>query len=321
VYKRQLLAIVVLFAIPFGYFLHKAIIHSEWEDLLVEIERLKNKVFEQSQVITQLQEKSSQYKSEEEKLRKDFYQLTMAYKSLEERSIEKEKEELVKDYEVPPQVKHLEEANDILNKEIQRLKVKASKANNKELKKLNKELQRKLDRSLIKIKKIKAKRPGTSKYKKFYKEYQRFKVKADQLVLGPTPKKKKEKKNRNKIKQQESNFFKHQPPSKKNAILEQITGNQNIHSSSENPPVAFDLEKTDYSLRDLVGINHKIEAALKKHGILSFKDLTKKPISELKEILEQESLSTKNKRYESWPIQARLALNGEWDLIKEYKKK
>ena len=57
---------------------------------------------------------------------------------------------------------------------------------------------------------------------------------------------------------------------------------------------------------------------LQLKGIHTFDEMVQMKIRELSDIFKS---NDKNYPYETWPIQARLALRGEWDLIEEYKNK
>lgn len=75
------------------------------------------------------------------------------------------------------------------------------------------------------------------------------------------------------------------------------------------------------SLTDLYGITGEIQAILAEHDIFTFDDLSKTSISDLKHILNKggEKFNTVNPL--NWPLQARLAVKGHWDVIKEYRRK
>jgi hypothetical protein len=80
-------------------------------------------------------------------------------------------------------------------------------------------------------------------------------------------------------------------------------------------------KKKKKDLTDLYGINKKIQELLYANDIKSFKDLSKTKIAELRAIL-----SLGGEKFEqidplNWPIQARLAEKGHWEILEDYKKK
>ncbi len=72
--------------------------------------------------------------------------------------------------------------------------------------------------------------------------------------------------------------------------------------------VADDLTKIE-------GIGKKIAALLKKQGILSYKDLSKSTIKNLKTILQDAGPQYSMHNPGSWPKQAKLAAAGKWDEL------
>ena len=78
-------------------------------------------------------------------------------------------------------------------------------------------------------------------------------------------------------------------------------------------------EKPRKSLTEIYGITTEIEELLNANNILSFEDLSKTKISRLKEILAHQSPKFKKINPLNWPIQARLAIQGQWDILDEYR--
>lgn len=72
--------------------------------------------------------------------------------------------------------------------------------------------------------------------------------------------------------------------------------------------VADDLSKIE-------GIGKKIAVLFKKQGILTFKDLSKASIKNLKTILEAAGNQYSMHNPSSWPKQAKLAAAGKWDEL------
>ncbi len=75
------------------------------------------------------------------------------------------------------------------------------------------------------------------------------------------------------------------------------------------------------SLTDLYGITNEIQGLLAEHDIFTFDDLSKTSISDLKHILNAGGEKYNAVNPLNWPLQARLAVKGHWDVIKEYKRK
>lgn len=69
-------------------------------------------------------------------------------------------------------------------------------------------------------------------------------------------------------------------------------------------------------LRKIEGIGPKIAEHLGAGGIITFADLAAAPISQLKEILEKAGPRYKMHIPDTWPQQAKLAADGNWDELK-----
>lgn len=75
------------------------------------------------------------------------------------------------------------------------------------------------------------------------------------------------------------------------------------------------------NLKVIEGIGPKIEAILKKAGIQSLDELAKADPADIQFILEQEGPKYKMHDPATWPAQARLAANGDWDVLNDYQDK
>lgn len=88
----------------------------------------------------------------------------------------------------------------------------------------------------------------------------------------------------------------------------------------ENPPafaeVAADAEN---GLQIVEGIGPKIEALLAEAGIQSLKDLAEAEVERLQEILQAAGERYRLHDPATWPEQARLAADGEWEQLKAFK--
>lgn len=71
-------------------------------------------------------------------------------------------------------------------------------------------------------------------------------------------------------------------------------------------------------LKIVEGIGPKIEQILKNAGIATLDQLAQTESARLKEILEEAGDRYRIHDPGTWPAQARLAVNGEWELLKEY---
>ncbi|RMF23341.1 MAG: DUF1049 domain-containing protein [Bacteroidetes bacterium] len=83
-----------------------------------------------------------------------------------------------------------------------------------------------------------------------------------------------------------------------------------------NPAAVFPNNPTD--LKVIEGIGPKIEALLKKNGIGDWKTLSETEVEKLYEILEKGGERFRMHDPSTWPLQAELAANGEWDKLKQY---
>jgi predicted flap endonuclease-1-like 5' DNA nuclease len=79
-------------------------------------------------------------------------------------------------------------------------------------------------------------------------------------------------------------------------------------AAKKEPVVAEDLTKIE-------GVGKKIAVLFKKQGILTFKDLSKMSIKNLKAILEAAGNQYSMHNPSSWPKQAKLAAAGKWEEL------
>ena len=71
-------------------------------------------------------------------------------------------------------------------------------------------------------------------------------------------------------------------------------------------------------LKIVEGIGPKIEDLLQKSGITTFSQLAATPVSRIKEILDTAGPSFAMHDAGTWPAQALLAANGEWENLTAY---
>ena len=298
-----ILLIILLLAIPFGYFLHKAINSVATKNLIEQLDQLKLIDSQRQALISQLKSENQEKTDALDKLEKEYFQLTLASKDLEEKERKLSKQLLEKQYDVPPDYSHLQESNALLQKEIQRTRAKISKWKSKDYVKANKKL-------LKKVKGLKnrviALRNANDKYEQSHLILSQIK----ELTEGIDKKKSKE------ILPQQTaeNPFAHQPEFSKKKIFEDLFPT----NSPQKPAVVIDLQSADKSLIDLAGMDQESIKILAKNDIHSFDDLMNLKIKAIKKLFEDSSTAYP---VETWPIQARLAMRGEWDLIEEYKRK
>ena len=91
---------------------------------------------------------------------------------------------------------------------------------------------------------------------------------------------------------------------------------QNPEAFRRNPSGALSDDPED--LKVIEGIGPKIEELLKTAGINTWSDLADTDAAQLNEILDAAGASFRMHDPGTWPAQARLATNGEWNLLKEY---
>ncbi len=86
------------------------------------------------------------------------------------------------------------------------------------------------------------------------------------------------------------------------------------HPEALQPAVGPDLS----NLQIIEGIGPKIEALFKEGGIATLNDLADSTLERLWEILDAAGEAYRIHDPETWATQARLAVSGEWGLLKEY---
>lgn len=75
-------------------------------------------------------------------------------------------------------------------------------------------------------------------------------------------------------------------------------------------------DRTD--LQVIEGIGPKIEELLHNAGIRTWDDLAESPVERIEQILEEAGGHFRMHTPDTWPAQARLAANGDWELLHEY---
>lgn len=304
-----ILLIILFLAIPFGYFLHKALHNIALKNMLEQLDNMKLINSQSQQLIDQLKADNT-FKTEQlERLQKDYFQLTLATQDLQKRESNLHRQLLEKQYDVPPDYDHLKESNALLQREIQRNRAKLKKWKSKDYIQANKKLYKKLKKLKKRVHNLQEENEKYSKSHEILSQVREITA----VQLAPVKKEKKQPRSKEVLpKFKEENPFTHQPEFKKKQIFKEIFST----SPTENPPVVIDLESQEKTLIDLVGMDEHSLGILKSKGIHSFDDLVQMKIQELREIFQEEP---KEYPFETWPIQSRLALRGEWDLIDEYK--
>lgn len=88
---------------------------------------------------------------------------------------------------------------------------------------------------------------------------------------------------------------------------------------TEHPEALRPAAGPDVSnLQTIEGIGPKIESLLKSGGISTLHDLADSPMERLWEILDSAGEAYRIHDPETWATQARLAVRGEWELLREY---
>ena len=96
-----------------------------------------------------------------------------------------------------------------------------------------------------------------------------------------------------------------------------------LHEQKLENPFDFAVEKSTATVEDdlkiIEGVGPKIEQLLKDAGLLSLQQVAETEVGQLRDILEAAGDRYRIHDPGTWPAQARLAANGEWELLKEYK--
>ena len=91
---------------------------------------------------------------------------------------------------------------------------------------------------------------------------------------------------------------------------------ENPEAFRKDPSGALSNDPED--LKVIEGVGPKIEELLKNAGIINWADLADADVEQLNAILEAAGASFRMHDPATWPTQARLANNGEWNLLREY---
>lgn len=86
----------------------------------------------------------------------------------------------------------------------------------------------------------------------------------------------------------------------------------------EQSQVAGTTQQHADNLKVIEGIGPAIEEILHKAGILTFEDLAKSDPIELETIIQITTPQLHFVRADTWPAQSRLAMNGEWEILRDY---
>lgn len=93
-------------------------------------------------------------------------------------------------------------------------------------------------------------------------------------------------------------------------------------SSSKTSPkpiqIKSALENQNDNLKKIEGIGPKIQELLNKSGIKSFEDLKNSDRETIKKLLDEAGPQYRMHEPETWPLQARMAFEGEWEKLEEY---
>ena len=90
--------------------------------------------------------------------------------------------------------------------------------------------------------------------------------------------------------------------------------------ATDDAPVAEEVkaESKGDDLKKVEGIGPKLAEALNAAGINTFAELAAKSVDELKAILEEAGGTLKSKNPGSWPKQAKMAAEGNWDELNKW---
>jgi predicted flap endonuclease-1-like 5' DNA nuclease len=89
----------------------------------------------------------------------------------------------------------------------------------------------------------------------------------------------------------------------------------------KGPEIIVDVPEPQEDLKIIEGIGPKIEELLKDNNIQTVQDIAAASTTHLKEILENGGEKFRLHDPTTWPAQARLAVNGDWELLEEYQEK
>ena len=98
-----------------------------------------------------------------------------------------------------------------------------------------------------------------------------------------------------------------------------------INKTVESEEVLSGIVEKDFENRDnlivIEGIGPKIERLLFKNGIYTFRQLARMSVSDLKDLLSDEGPRYQVNDPTTWPLQAELAAEGNWDELREWQEK
>lgn len=100
--------------------------------------------------------------------------------------------------------------------------------------------------------------------------------------------------------------------------IEQARRLAHLKKADPQDPAVFTVSETTDDLKVIEGIGPKIEQLLVAAGITTFERLADSAVDRLREVLDGGGEHYHLHDPTTWPIQARLATNGEWDLLRDY---
>lgn len=95
----------------------------------------------------------------------------------------------------------------------------------------------------------------------------------------------------------------------------------NVMIDEEGAELLPEAPEPQEDLKIIEGIGPKIESLLKENNIKTVNDIASASATHLQEILEKGGDSFRLHDATTWPAQARLAVNGDWELLKEYQER
>ncbi len=90
-----------------------------------------------------------------------------------------------------------------------------------------------------------------------------------------------------------------------------------VEEAPAEKPASKKAPKLD-DLKIIEGIGPKIEQLLKDGGVSTWAELAEAPVNRLKEILDEAGPRYQIHDPGTWPAQAKFAVQGEWEELKEY---
>ena len=184
-----------------------------------------------------------------------------------------------------------------------------------------------------KIKKLKKKPSVSTTGKNYLSHYQKFLTELDYTIQRAKKDAFRTSKNKRKkisVKAQASAAKKDQKRKKQKAAQKEKLAFYSKKFKAKNPKSTesdflSEFQHNDSSSRRdltyLYGITPAIQKILNKENIYSYTDLSKTKISFLRAILAENGKKFAEIDPLNWPIQARIAEKGHWDILNEYKEK